>query len=88
MTIAKVQVFTSSLSIPLCIALLVKLIEEEEKHDGMHADPPYKSFGIIAVDEEELECVYHDCNELEHLKCGQVFFPPEVWLNSRPKCSQ
>ena len=31
----------------------------------MATDPPNKSFGVIAVDEEQLECVHHNGDELD-----------------------
>lgn len=30
---------------------LVELVEEEEEHDGVHADPPDKGARVVAVDE-------------------------------------
>lgn len=47
----------------------------------MKSNPPYKSLGIIAVNEEKLKCVDHDGNELNHLEGRQVFFPPQVGLD-------
>lgn len=46
------------------VGCLVELVEQEEEHHGVHADPPDKSFRVIAIDEEQLEGVNHDQNEL------------------------
>lgn len=46
------------------VGCLVELVEQEEEHNGVHADPPDKSFWIIAVNEEQLEGVNHDQNKL------------------------
>lgn len=62
---------------------LVELVEEEEEHDGVHADPPDEGARVVAVDEEELEGVHHDRDELEHLQAGQVLLPPEEALELR-----
>jgi hypothetical protein len=44
--------------------LIVEFFEEVKEHDGVHANPPYEGFWIVAVDEEKLESVKHDENEL------------------------
>lgn len=46
---------------------LVKFVEQEQEHKGVHADPPDERSRIITFDEEQLECVYHDGDKL-HLK--------------------
>lgn len=51
----------------------------------MHSDPPDKGDGKIArIGEQQLEGVYHDGNELDHLEDGQVLFPPQVLLHLWP----
>jgi len=61
--------------------LLVELLEQEEEHHGVHADPPDESLRVVAVDEEQLERVQHDGQELQHLQGGQVLLPPQVFLH-------
>ena len=40
-----------------------------------------KANGIVAiVSEEQLEWVYHDQYELNHLQDSQIFLPPQVFL--------
>lgn len=51
------------------IRLLVEFLEQEEEHNGVHADPPDEGFWIVAVDEEKLESVKHDEHKL-NLKGG------------------
>lgn len=63
------------------VRLLVELLEQEEEHDGVHADPPDESFWIVAVDEQQLESVDHDGQELHHLQTGQILLPPQVFLD-------
>lgn len=46
------------------IRLFVEFFEKEEEHDGVHSDPPYEGFGVIAVNEKQLEGVQHDENKL------------------------
>lgn len=46
----------------------------------MHADPPDERPRVVAVDEEQLECVHHNRDKLHHLQGGQVFLPPEESL--------
>ena len=46
------------------VGLFVEFIEQEEEHNSMHANPPNKSFGIITVNEEQLEGMYHNGNKL------------------------
>ena len=51
---------------PLAIVgLFVELFEEEEEHNSMHSNPPHEGFWIIAVNEEKLESMSHNCNELD-----------------------
>lgn len=59
------------------VGALVELVEQEEEHDGVHADPPDERARVVAVDEEQLEGVYHDGDKLQHLQAGQVLLPPE-----------
>jgi len=63
------------------VLLLVKLLKQEEEHNGVHADPPDESLRVVAVDEEQLERVQHDGQELQHLQGGQVLLPPQVFLH-------
>lgn len=46
------------------VRLVVELLEEEEEHDGVHADPPDESTRVVAVDEQQLESVNHDGHKL------------------------
>lgn len=39
------------------VGLIVEFLEQEEEHNGVHADPPDEGFRIVAIDEEELESV-------------------------------
>jgi len=48
----------------LLVTLLIELLEQEEEHDGVHADPPDERLWIVALDEEQLEGMDHDCDEL------------------------
>lgn len=59
---------------------LVELVEQEEEHDGVHSDPPDEGSRVVAVDEQQLEGVHHDCDKLDHLQAGEVFLPPEILL--------
>lgn len=68
--------------------MFVKLLEKEEEHHGVHADPPDERFRVIAVDEQQLECVNHDSQKLQHLKGGQIFLPPQVFLYVGAQCGQ
>lgn len=43
----------------LPVGLPVEVSEEEEEHDGVHADPPHEGLRVVAVDEEQLERVQH-----------------------------
>ena len=48
-----------------------------------------KADGIVAiVSEEQLEWVYHDQYELNHLQHSQIFLPPQVFLDLGTHCSQ
>lgn len=73
----------------LLVALLVEFLEQEEKHDGVHADPPDERLRVVAFDEEQLEGVDYDGDELHHLEGGQVLLPPEIglhpWTHRRQK---
>lgn len=62
------------------VRVLVELVEQEEEHDGVHSDPPDERLRVVAVDEEQLERVHHDCHKLDHLQGGEVLLPPEVLL--------
>jgi hypothetical protein len=47
---------------------LIKVTEQEVKHDSMSANPPNKCNWIIArIVEEKLEGMNHDHDELDHL---------------------
>lgn len=37
---------------PSLVRLVVELLEQEEEHDGVHADPPDEGTGVVAVDEQ------------------------------------
>lgn len=70
------------------VSRFVELVEQKEKHNSMHTNPPNESSWIITIYEEKLEGVNHDCNKLSHLKSCQVFFPPKVSLELRSHCSK
>jgi len=70
------------------VLLLVELLEQEEEHYGVHADPPDESLRVVAVDEEQLERVQHDSQELQHLQGGQVLLPPQIFLHVGAQGSQ
>ena len=71
------------------VILLVELVEQEEEHGRVQADPPYERLRVVAVDEEQLERVDHHHHELDHLEDGQVLLPPEVRLQPRAhRCQQ
>lgn len=61
--------------------LIVELLEQEEEHDGVHADPPHESLRVIAVNKQQLEGVDHYGQKLHHLQGGQIFLPPQVLLD-------
>lgn len=58
------------------VRFLVEAAEKEVKHHGMHTDPPNKGLRVVALDEEQLECVNHHENKLDHLQGRQIFLPP------------
>lgn len=62
------------------VCRFVEFIEQEEEHDCVHADKPHKCLGIVAVGEQQLECMDHDSYELDHLQRSQVLLPPKVFL--------
>lgn len=41
------------------VGLVVEVFEEEEEHNGVHSDPPDECARVVAVDEQQLERVYH-----------------------------
>jgi hypothetical protein len=47
------------------VSLFVEFVEEEEEHNSMHANEPYKCTGIVAFSEQQLECMYHNHNKLD-----------------------
>lgn len=49
---------------------LVELVEQEQEHDGMHANPPDERLRIVALDEQQLEGMHHDRHKL-HLNTPQ-----------------
>lgn len=51
----------------LIVRLVVEVAEEEVEHYGVHADPPDEGLRVVAVDEEQLERMYHHQDELDHL---------------------
>lgn len=46
------------------VRLVVELLEEEEKHDSVHADPPDERTRVVAVNEQQLKRVNHDRHKL------------------------
>lgn len=52
---------------PAVVCLIVEFFEEEEEHDRVHSDPPHKRTGVITINKQQLEGMYHDSDEL-HLK--------------------
>lgn len=62
------------------VAALVKIGEETEEEDAVASDPPNKGLGVVAIDEEQLERVHHNGDELNHLKSGEIFLPPNEFL--------
>lgn len=64
--------------------MIEEVLEQEEEHAGVHADPPDESDRVLAwVVEEKLEGVRHDGDELNHLHDCQVLLPPQVLLHGR-----
>lgn len=51
----------------LVVRLVVEVFEEEEEHNGVHADPPDKGARVVAFNEQKLERVQHDAYKL-HLE--------------------
>jgi hypothetical protein len=49
----------------LLVRSLVEVGEEAEEQDTVASDPPDEGFGIIAVDEKQLEGVDDNCNKLD-----------------------
>lgn len=47
------------------VAPLVEIGEEAEEEDAVAADPPDEGLRVVAVDEEQLECVHDDGDELD-----------------------
>lgn len=50
----------------------VEFVEQEEEHESVHSDPPDERSRIVALDEQQLERMYHDRDEL-HLKKRFMF---------------
>lgn len=46
------------------ICRFVKFVEQKEEHDGVHANPPDERSWIVAVNEQQLECMNHNSYEL------------------------
>jgi hypothetical protein len=65
------------------VSFIVELTKQEEKEDGVEADPPNKSLGVVAINKEKLEGMNHYQHELYHLQGRQVLLPPKVGLNAR-----
>jgi hypothetical protein len=58
------------------VGLFVELLEKEEEHNGVHANPPDEGFRVIAVGEEKLEGVKHDSDELNLKGVETIKFAP------------
>lgn len=80
--------FSSSWFPSFLIGLFVEFVEEEEEHDGMHANEPDKCTRIVTLDEQQLECMNHNGDELNHLEGGKILLPPEELLVFRSHSSQ
>lgn len=62
--------------------MFVEVGEQEIEQNGMSANEVCKVDWIIAIIfEQQLECMHHDQYELDHLKDGQIFFPPKIFLH-------
>lgn len=60
-----IRIFCATYAILLrLIRGLVEFVEQEQEHDGVHADPPDKRLRVVALDEQQLERVHHDRHEL------------------------
>lgn len=46
------------------VAALVEVGEQGEEEHAVAADPPDEGLRVVAVDEQQLECVHHDGDEL------------------------
>lgn len=51
--------------LPLDVSLLVEVREEEVKHDCMSSNEPDESLWIVAVHDQQLECMDHHEHELD-----------------------
>jgi hypothetical protein len=49
----------------LLVSLFVEFIEEEEEHDSMHANEPHKCTRVVAINEQQLEGMYHNRYKLD-----------------------
>jgi len=47
------------------VLLFVEVREEVVEHDCVHPNPPDESLRVVAVNEEQLECVDHHEDELD-----------------------
>lgn len=53
----------------------------------MECYPYHEALGIVAFNEQQLELMSEDEDKLNHLQRGQIFLPPDVFLEARTHCS-
>jgi hypothetical protein len=67
----------------LFVSVGMKVFEKIEKEYGLHESVPGKGGGEVALDEQQLQAVQTNKKELNHLENGQVFLPPQIFLELR-----
>lgn len=46
------------------ICRFIEFVEQEEEHNSVHANPPDERSWIVAVNEQQLECMNHNSYKL------------------------
>lgn len=70
------------MSARLAVGLVVEVLEEEEEHDCVHADPPDEGTRVLALDEQQLERVRHYADELGLCTDKHVGLSDHDWYNT------
>jgi len=58
----------------------VIIFEKYEVNYSLYEGTPRVGFRVVTLDEKQLHAVQTNTHELNHLKNGQVFLPPQVFL--------
>jgi hypothetical protein len=79
----KVVIVVVVVNLLLLVSVRMKIFEKIEEKYRLNESIPGKGGGEVTFDEQQLQAVQTNEKKLHHLENGQVFLPPQIFLELR-----